>query len=322
MAISSRRWASSTTLVALVVVALAPPPAARADAESPCGQRHPDQVWVAVGESDGVTAFAAELPPGIAARFVEDAFEVAALLRSDLGAVPDMTLCLFGSDVALDGSDLRDMGLLPPGQRLHAAMFAPEAQLFVDTQQFNQVPDAIALGLTHIALWHLAAAAGDSGYPEPLAGAIAQWYAARRNDRLATHRATMRVATFYADPSGTAEASDWLTGSQDPIRVWNPEYQASPIGSFVEDAVAQRGVAMLRQPDPDEWAAADLAWRAALRWELLQGADESRDWVGGMLIASGAVIAAIGLALWGRHQKRRPQVPIGDIAQVEGFFDE
>ena len=61
--------------------------------------------------------------------------------------------------------------------------------------------------------------------------------------------------------------------------------------------------------------------RAELRAELLQGADESRDWIGGVLIAGGAIAAAIGFALWGRRQNRRRQVPVGDIARVEGFFD-
>ena len=274
-----------------------------------------------VSEDERVSVFAAALDRGIATRFADDAHEVVALLAADLGELPDTTLCLFGPSTTLDASELHDAGLLPPGQRLHAALFADEALFFLDTQQARLVADAIALGLAHIALWHVAAAAGEAGYPEPLAGAIAQWYAARRNGKLATHRATMRVATFYGDPGGNAPSSSWLASAQEPIAVWNPEYQESPIGSLVEDAVAARGASILQNPDPVEWAAAELAWRAALRDELLQGADDSRDWVGGVFIAAGAVLAAVGLALWGRRQSRRRQVPVGDIAQVDGFFD-
>jgi hypothetical protein len=308
-------------LLAVLVIAFGTPAAARSQADDSCAERFPDQDWQLVVAGGGVTVFAAELASTVAARFAEDATEVVRLLRSDLGTFPDTTLCLFGAGTTLDASDLRDRGLLPPGQRLHAALFAEEALLYLDTLQFRLVPDAIALGFTHIALWELASAAGEAGYPEPLAGAIAQWYVARRNGRLESHRATMRVATFYGDPSGSAPAANWLSGAQEPVSVWNPEYQESPIGALIADAVATRGTDMLLRPDADEWAAAELAWRAELRAELLQGADESRDWIGGVLIAGGAVAAAIGFALWGRRQNRRPQTPVGDIARVEGFFD-
>ncbi len=309
-------------LAALLVVAVSAVASdVGAQTESRCDERFPEPDWTLVAVDDGVTVSTAALKPAMAARFADHAFEIASLLRSDLGAFPDTTLCLFGPDVALDGSALQDAGLLPPGQRLHAARFADEALLFVDTQQARLVADAIAQGFTHIALWRVASDAGDTGYPEPLASAIAQWYAARLNGRLAAHRSTMRVATFYSDPRGNAPASDWFAGAQEPMSVWNPEYQESPIGALVEDAVSQRGTSVLQQPEPEVWAAAELAWRAALRQELLQGAHEARDWVGGVLIAGGALVAAVGLALWGRRQRRRRQVPVGDIAHVEGFFD-
>jgi len=313
------RWALLVALLAVAVIAVSPHVGAQT--ESRCDQRFPEPVWTLVVAADGVAVYAAELESAVAVRFSDHAFEVASLLRSDLGAFPDTTLCLFGADVALDGSALQDAGLLPPGQRLHAARFADDALLFVDTQQARLVADAIALGFTHIALWQVASDAGATGYPEPLASAIAQWYAARLNGSLAAHRSTMRLAVFYSDPRGNAPASDWFAGAQEAMSVWNPEYQESPIGALVEDAVSQHGTSVLQEPQPEVWAAAELAWRAALRDELLQGADESRDWVGGVLIAGGALAAAIGLALWGRRQRRRPQVPVGDIAHVAGFFD-
>jgi len=321
MTIDAKRRTLLTALVAAVITVLVAPVAVWAQAESRCDERFPDQEWVGVVDEGGVAVHSAALDSGIAARFADDALEVAALLRSDLGSIPDMTVCVYGADTTLDGSELQDMGLLPEGQRLHAVMFADEALLFVDAQQTRLVGDAISLGLANIALWHVAATAGETGYPEPLASAIGQWYASRLNGKSGTHRATMRVAAFYNDPRGDAEASDWLVARQQPISVWNPEYQESPIGDLVADAVAARGTGILRDPDPEEWAAADLAWRAALRRELLQGAEESRDWIGGALIAGGSIVAAILLALWGRHRSRRRQVPIGDIAQVEGFFD-
>ncbi len=321
MTISMNRRISRTALLVVVITVLVAPGAARAQAESRCDERFPDQEWELVIDEGGVTVHSAALDSGAAARFADDALEVAALLRSDLGSIPDMAVCVYGAHTTLDGSELQDMGLLPEGQRLHAAVFADEALLFVDAQQPRLVGDAISLGLANVALWHLASAAGENGYPEPLASAIGQWYAGRLNGKSATHRATMRVATFYNDPRGDADASDWLVATQQPISVWNPEYQESPIGDLVADAVAARGTGIIRNPDPAEWAAADIAWRAALRRELLQGAEESRDWVGGALIAGGSIVAAILLALWGRRRSRRRQVPIGDIAHVEGFFD-
>ena len=266
-----------------------------------------------------MTTYRAALDEDIAARFGDNAQATAELLAQDLGSIPPMTLCVFGSETALDGSELEAAGLLPPGQRLHAAAFREDAVLFIDAQQFRLVADAIALGVAEIALWHQS---GGAGYPEPLAGAIAQWYAARQSEQTTEqNRATMRVFNFFNDPSGTAPPTDWLATVQEPVAVWNPEFQDSPISDFIEVAVAANGAGLLIDPDPAEWAAADIAWRAGLRDELLEGADRSRDWVGGVAIAVLVVIAGIAMALWGRRVNKRKQEPMGEIAVVDGFFD-
>ena len=286
---------------------------------SPCDDFFPDQEWQLVQAGSGVSTFRASLDEGVAARFGDDAEATAQRLVEDLGSFPPSTLCVFGSDTALDGSGLEEEGLLPPGQRLHAASFREEAVLFVDAQQFRLVPEAIALGLAETALWHLS---GSEGYPEPLAGAIAQWYAARQSGKLEQHHSTMRVATFFNDPTGTAPPTPWLAGAQEPVAVWNPEFQESPISDFIEHAVAANGPSILVDPQPDAWAAADIAWKADLRDELLQGADRSREWVGGVVIATLVVVAAIAMAWWGRRVARRKQEAIADIAVVDGdFFD-
>jgi len=303
------------------VVAIPHGSAARGQPTSPCGERFPAQDWVHVSESGGVSVYRAALDQVVAERFANTAMAVAADLRRDLGAFPASTLCVFGPDTALDATALEESGLHPPGARLHAAVFAEQALLFVDSQQVRLVEDAVAFGLSHIALWHLAAAQGEVGYPDPLSGAVAQWFVARMNGSLEQHHATMRLATFFNDPGGDADASEWFASRQEPIMAWNPEYQESPIGDFIADAVARNGAEILQTLDPGEWAVADGVWRAALREELLQGADESRDWVGGVLITAGVLVAAIGLTWLGRRQRRRKQVPMGEIAHVDGFFE-
>lgn len=307
---------------ALIVFGLASfvAPAQAAQAATPCDEHFPAQDWQLVQAGSGVTTFRAALDEDIAARFADDAQATAELLAEDFGSFPPTTLCVFGSATALDGTELEEQGLLPPGQRLHAAAFRADAILFVDAQQFRLVPDAIALGVAEIALWH--ASAGE-GYPEPLAGAVAQWYVARQDPhQTEQNHATMRVFNFFNDPGGNAPPTQWLATVQEPISVWNPEFQASPISDFVESAVADNGVSILVDPDPDELAAADVAWRTGLREELLQGADRSREWVGGVLIAVLVVVAGIAMAWWGRRLNKRKQRPVGEIAVVEGdFFD-
>jgi hypothetical protein len=300
----------------VAVVLLVPPAVAAAQSVSPCEERFAEQEWIATGDSGGIAAYRAALEPAVAERFADTAREVAALLQADLGAMPAATLCVFGPDARLDAT-----GLLPEGQRLHAAAFAPEALLVIDAQQFRLVDEAIAFGLSHIALWHQAAEVGAIGYPEPLASAVKQWYAARLSGKLEQHHSQMRVGLFFSDPEGKAPPTDWFVANQDSTIVWNPEYQESPIGAFVADAVGRHGTGLLQAPDPDEWAAAEATWRSVLRDELLQGADRSQEWIGGALLAAGVVIGAAGLALWGRRQNRRKQVPMGEIANVEGFFD-
>ena len=220
-------------------------PAALGQAATPCDDHFPAQDWELVQAGSGVTTYRAALDEGIAARFADDAQATAGLLARDLGSFPPTTLCVFGSDTALDGTALEEEGLLPPGQRLHAAAFRADAVLFVDAQQFRLVPDAIAVGIAEIALWH---ASGGDGYPEPLAGAIAQWYAARQNDKLEQHHSTMRVFSFFNDPSGTAPPTPWLSTTQAPVAVWNPEFQESPIGDFIDAAVAANGPSILVDP--------------------------------------------------------------------------
>lgn len=303
-------------LIVVIVLLSIPVSGAGAQDQSPCEVRFPEQVWEPAAEAGGVDVYRAALTQAIAERFASTAVDAAAMIRADLGLFPNTTLCIFGTETALNPE-----GLLPPGQRLHAATFVAEALVVVDAQQIRLVDDAIVFGMAHIGLWHLAAAGGDEGYPEPLAGAIKQWYVARVGGSLERHHSIMRVANFFNDPEGKVDSTDWFTGVQVPIIAWNPEYQENPIGDFVDDAVARNGTRLLQEPNAAAWAAAEVVWRDALREELLQGADESRDWIGGVLLATGAVLGAVGLALWGRRQNRRKQVPIGEIAHVEGFFD-
>lgn len=310
-----RRVGLGATVMLCAALILAVPAAAQTT--NPCQSRFADQAWVPVQEGAGLVTFRAALDEDVALRFGKAGEATAEQLSADLGTFPDTTLCLFGPDTALDPSDLVTAGLLAPGQRLHAAAFLEPAVLFVDSQQFRLVEDAVRLGMTHIALWHLTG----TGYPEPLAGAVAQWYVARNNGKLEQHHANMRVFTFFGDPGGNAPPTDWFAAKQAPVLVWNPEFQENPIGDFVAAAVEAAGPEILAEPRPATWEAADVAWRAALRDELLQGADESREWVGGVVIAVIVVLGAAATAWWGRRLAKRKQEPMGEIATVEGFFD-
>ena len=285
---------------------------------TPCDEEFPEETWDFVSDEAGVAAYHAGMQVAEAERYARTARQVGEWVSQDFGSFPGATLCVYAAEVELEPSRLVEAGHHPRGQRIHAVRYLDSKLVYVDAQQPQLVEDAVALGVAHIAMWH---EGGGIGYPEPLAGAISQWYVARRNGKLPVHHTNMRLALFFSNPRNDQAAFDWFLGDQEPTVAWNPQFQESPIGDFIEYAVNTFGPEILSDPTPTEWTTAEESWRQALREELLQGRGETRGWIGGVAIAVGVVLAALGMAIWGRIRNKRKQKPIGEIAVVEGFFD-
>ena len=305
-------------VVGIVLAAALVAGSAAAQQSTPCDAEFPEQAWELVSDEAGVAAYQAGMRVAEAERYARTARQVATWVGEDFGSFPGATLCVYAAEVELEPSRLVEAGHHPRGQRIHAVRYLDTKLIYIDAQQPQLVEDAVALGIAHIAMWH---EGGGEGYPEPLAGAISQWYVARRNGKLPVHHTNMRLALFFNNPRNEQAAFDWFLGEQEPTVAWNPQFQESPIGDFIDFAVKTNGPEILRSPTPAEWTAAEEGWRQALREELLEGRGETRGWMGGVAIAVGVVLAALGMAIWGRIRNKRKQKPIGEIAVVEGFFD-
>jgi hypothetical protein len=287
--------------------------------ESGCASVFPDVPWALVSETPTLAVHSAGLTPGIVGRFEADAAQVAGWLEEDLGVTRRTHLCLAGPEVVLDRT-----GIVPFGQRVHSVAFGPEAIVAIDTSDVRRVQPAIAYGLAYAALWETAEAAGLSGYPQPLADAIGQWYMSRAAGKLEAHHVVMLRANFLRDPSGTEPAANWAAdGSQDAVFAWNPEFGESPVGDMVGFAVAQHGPGVLHDPDADSWAALETEYKLALNDELFGDVGGSFGWPWGLAIVVIVIVLALVLSgyEWQRKRRQGKRRPVTD-APIEGLFEQ
>lgn len=248
--------------------------------------------------------YTAGLPTAVAERFAEDVAQTAGRLAGEFGGVEDMAVCLASPEVEIDVGDL-----VPFGRRLHSAVFGPEGVLLIRTIQIGFVDDAIAYGLAELAAWRTATELGlEDGYPEPLASTIANWYLARANKRLDRFHAVLLVSLFLDDPNPErrtlADATDWTAGSQQNPLLFDPQFIESPMADFIEFAVTQRGIGVLRQPEQSVWGPLENEWRIAMRDELLGDAKGSNGWPWGAAIVSVFLVLAAAMG-WGRRREKK-----------------
>lgn len=297
---------------ALVLLTLAVSVAGVLDAavaSADCGDRFPNETWELVGETALLSVSAVGVPTEQALRFADEANATARLLEADFGEVPPLELCVFGREVRLDPT-----GLVPPGQLLHAAVFADEGTVYVGAIGSRLFDETHSFGLAYAVLWDQAARLGMEGYPEPLATAIGQWYLSRVSGKVELHHNQMRGGAFFRDPAGGGiETTDWATAHQPPIYTWNPEFQEAPIGDLVDFAVGTYGTEVLSDPDPVRWADIEQEWQAALREEALQGTGGSGSaWVIGLAI----VVGFVGLAALMAWLTRRSRIKAREQARA------
>lgn len=298
------RLAARAALVAAtaVVIVLAAPswpaaPGVGAAASEPtgrggCAARFPDQAWDFEHHVSGVSVSTAGLNRATSERLAGDVDAAAAMMSADGLAPGSAAVCLFADDIPLDAADLA-----PPGQQLHAVAWLPDQVVAVSASSLRLVRRAAVLGLTHAILWHRDA---EGGYVEPLSSAIAQWYVSRVEGTLGLRHAEMRRANFFEPLIGT----EWTAGIQQPVLVWNPQFQDSAIGDIVDYAVRHHGSSVLLDPDPVLWERIEREWSAALLAELLGEDFRTTGWVLGLVVFVGVILLAVVLGLRARRVKR------------------
>lgn len=241
-----------------------------------------------------VTVHVAGVAPALAARLAADVAGPAELIEAELGGLAGVDVCVFADELPLDSVALG----WPEGQRLRAISFGPERVLVLSAWQIVLFADAAALGVAHQAEWGI----GDGHYPDPLGGAVAQWYSARLDDRLGRDHAAMRYANLIR---AIPEEIPWTEGAIPERLLWNPEFQLSPIGDFVEHLVKTEGLGALRNPDAATLRRAQTSWQRGLLAEATGSETGTKGWIGGVAVISLILLMGLALAIGGYVQHRR-----------------
>ena len=289
-------------LIALLTFAL--PGSAHAD-EDRCTERFPETEWTSIDIDAPVTFATSAMTEEMAARFAADVERIATRVQSELGGLEGVAVCLTLPEVKLDVGDL-----VAEGQRLHVATYGEEKLFVSSAVELRSIDDAIAFGLPHIALWETAAQVGlPGGYPEPLGSTIAHWYLARDINREERYHGQLVVGLFLDDPNPekrTAEdATRWLEGAKADPFLFDPQFVGSPMGDFIEYAVTNRGIEVLRDLRQETWGPLENEWRVAMRDELLVGRTGSYGAEWGVTIVVVFLVLTVLMAWGKRRQKRR-----------------
>ena len=276
-------------------------PGAAASDSSRCAGLFPDVSWVPQ-TLDGPTALEiAGMNEAESERFALVVSQQSKLIESEIGGLPGSTVCLATSKLADAFS-----AYAPFGQRLHAGVFADEQVLVLAAVETRMVDDAIAYGLPQLALAQIATDLGiDGGYPEPLGSTIANWYLARATDRLERYRSGLVISMFLDDPNPEkrtdADAVQWVSERKADPSFFDPQFLGSPMGVFVDFAVSQRGIGVLRDLDQATWAGLEKQWRISIRDQYPRG-NFGVWWGVGIVVVF--VLLAILMA-WTKHRENR-----------------
>ncbi len=287
--------------VAVVATALAgaTAPAAAADR---CAAMFAEADFAVPLLAGPVTVHATGVEAGLAARLAQDVAAPAGLIAGELGGLDGVEVCVFAGELPLDAEALG----WPVGQRLRAISFGPERVLVLSAWQVGLFADAAALGLAHQAEW----AIGDGHYPDPLGGAVAQWYAARLDDRLPRDHSAMRYANLIR---AIPEQIPWTEGQIPERLLWNPEFQLSPIGDFIDHVVRTEGLGALRDPDAVVLGRAQETWQRRLLAEATGSETGTKGWIGGVIVVGLILTMGLALAIGGYLQHRRQRRAKGRV---------
>ena len=292
-------------LFAVLVAAFVAPTAMGEQAHAQgtgCSGLMPEVAWDHLLPSGPIIVYAAEISLDLAERFRDDLAGTAAIIQRDIGGLQGVQVCLFADRLPLDAEALG----WPAGQQLRAASFVEERVVVLSTLQIGDVRPAGAIGLAHQAQWH----SSGGTYPLAFGSAVAQWYRSADAGRLDRDHAIMRYARITRAVAGPIP---WDAGTLEIVMLWNPQFQDSPIGDFVEFAVAAVGRDILADPDPETLARLDTDWQQQLLNEARGSEEPTSDWVLGAAVVASAVLLAVVLALVGWRSSRRARRPAAPL---------
>ncbi len=309
-------------VLALSALVLLVAPATASASEQRCTEEFPGADWETYAIDAPVTLATAGMNSATSQRFAADVTAISNLVQSEIGGLEGTAICLATPELAPVFGDF-----VARGQRLHVGVFAEEKVLALSAVETRMVDDAITFGIPHIALWSLANELGiDDGYPEPLGSTIAHWYLARQTDRLERYRTELVVTLFLDDPNPEerteADALDWVGDVRPDPYFFDPQFIGSQMGVFIDFAVAEEGVDVLRATDQATWAELEKRWRISIRDEFPRG---SYGVWWGVAIVVVFVLLAIILAWQKRRSNRRaaerkPTPPVDEslfVSQVD-----
>lgn len=250
--------------MATVVTFCAPAPVMAADG-SLCSDLFPELEWQVQPVTGPTVLETVGISPGTAERFAADVDRIAGMVDAELGGMQGSAVCIASPELA-DAFDEYAV----PGQRLHAGVFAEEQILVISAVELRMTDDAVAFGIPQLALWQLGVQLGiDQGYPDPLGTTIAHWYLARDTGRLDRYRSELTIALFLDDPNPEERTADdaapWVGERRPDPSFFDPQFLGSQMGVFIDWAVAEEGVSVLRETDQATWANLEKRWRIWIR---------------------------------------------------------
>ena len=290
----------SFVVAAVATILMASPAPGMADA-SRCSELFPDVQWVTQSVAGPTTMATAGINQATADRFAIDVGRVATLVQTELGGLEGSAVCLATAEQADAFSQYA-----APGQRLHVAAFGEEKVLALAAVETRMIDDAIAFGIPHIALWSVGEELElENGYPDPLGSTIAHWYLARENGRLDRYRSELIITLFLDDPNPeertAADAVQWVSDQKSEPFLFDPQFIGSQMGVFVDFAVSEEGLDILRETDQATWADLEKRWRIWIRDQYPRG-NYGVWWGVGIFVFF--IVLAIALALLRRREKR------------------
>jgi hypothetical protein len=286
-------------VVALLIVGLG---GTLASAQTPqtdletCSSFFPEQPWTVAGIVAGVSVETADIEPTLAARLLEDVAASASGIAQDIAPLDGASVCIFNSNYTVARH-----GVVGEGQEIRAAAFLPEGIVVHNVAYLKEVDDGAAYGLTRIALWRRAAAAGESGFPEPLGSFIAGRNVAAVTDSMRAARNVDSSILLGRPPLG------WVVAEQRDALAWNPSALSQFGGGFMDWAIAEFGIDVINERDPQVWDANVEEFLAQMRFEATGSRAPSGGWeLGVMAFAASIVLTAItAFGSWYPKMKER-----------------
>ena len=315
--------ARSILVAVLFVFGVAVP--AVAQSEGACEEWFPEAEWVQLDAS--VHVYAAGVPAGHAERYAGEIDGAVAHIEEHFGPF-EATVCLFDPKSGFDQSRF-----VSGSDRLHAMLLPEDDLLLLSTENIGLTGSAAAFGLAHLAIWQYS---DGTGYPEPQASTIAQYFRSEVRGRGIYDHAEAKAANFF----GPDVVTPWSAGTQANPLMWDPSRgrtggfgsgydpvaaasaaSSTHMADLVRFGFSEEGEGFITNQDPAMWTDLEARWRTALTVELMGSEEPTRTWMGGLAIAIGIlVVAAMAIAL-GLISKLRGRGRPETGEPIPGFFE-